>query len=173
MPNMNSIISSHNKRLLRENEKAKKEEIDRNHNCNCQVGAESCPLNAQCLSKSIVYKANVTSNNESSVYIGLASNTFKERYSNHQSSFNHEKYKDKTGLSKYIWQLKNNNQTFKIEWSIAANAPAYNPAIKRCHLFQTEKTLILYNNHHNLLNKKSELLGTCRHRKKHLLFTCS
>ena len=46
MPNMDSIISSHKKRLLHENEKPKIKDIDRNHKCNCQFDTESCPLYA-------------------------------------------------------------------------------------------------------------------------------
>ena len=40
-------------------------------------------------------------------YIGMTSNKFKQRYRNHEKSFNNEKYKNKTELSKYIWKLIN------------------------------------------------------------------
>ena len=39
-------------------------------------------------------------------YIGLASNTFKERFKNHSKSFRQKKYSKETELSKYVWTLK-------------------------------------------------------------------
>ena len=45
--------------------------------------------------------------------------------------------------------------------------------IYRCHLCLTEKAFILNNDHNHPLNKRSELLGVCRHRRKHLLSSCS
>ena len=55
MPNVKSIISTHNKNLIKPNTE------DPNKNlCNCRKKAE-CPLDNQCLAKGIVYQATVTS----------------------------------------------------------------------------------------------------------------
>ena len=79
MPNMESIISSHNKKVLKnentDTSPSKKE-------CNCR-DANLCPLKGKCLRSSIVYQADVITNSSTSTYIGLASNSSKERYNNH------------------------------------------------------------------------------------------
>ena len=121
------------------------------------------------MSTSLVYKAEVDSIQGTACYIGLASNTFKERYLNHTSSFRNKQYKESTALSKYIWTLKEKNEDYDIKWSVAAKAPSYSPTIKSCYLCLTEKTLILTSQHEHLLNKRNELMGTCRHRRKFLL----
>ena len=50
-------------------------------NCNCQ-SHEECPLQGSCLTKSIVYKAEVMLKESQEVkqYIGMTANTFKEIY---------------------------------------------------------------------------------------------
>ena len=135
----------------------------------CRGGISNCPLEGKCLSTSLVYKAEVDSIQGTACYIGLASNTFKERYLNHTSSFRNIQYRESTALSKYIWTLKEKNEDYDIKWSVAAKAPSYSPTIKSCYLCLTEKTLILTSQHEHLLNKRNELMGTCRHRRKFLL----
>ena len=100
MPNMSSVIKSHNARVI-------KGKVDKSPKkmCNCRV-KNNCPLNGKCLSKSVVYKATVTSNNMSKEYIGLAGNTFKERFNNHSKSLRQKKYSKETELSKYVWDLE-------------------------------------------------------------------
>ena len=39
-----------------------------------------------------------------------------------------------TELSKYIWNLKNNNISYSIKWKILKRAKSYNNASKRCNL---------------------------------------
>ena len=53
MPNVKSVIDSHNKNLMRE--KPPQDE----RKCNCRK-KEECPLQNQCLSKGIIYQATVT-----------------------------------------------------------------------------------------------------------------
>ena len=60
--------------------------------CNCRAGTENCVLNGKCLSKGVVYKAEVMSTGMTASYIGRASNSFKERYINYKLSFNNLKY---------------------------------------------------------------------------------
>ena len=108
----------------------------------------------------------------SAKYIGVASNSFKERFSNHTLSFNHQKYQHHTSLSKYVGDLKNKKKPFNISWSIVGKAPPYNPSAKTCKLCFLEKALILINKEDNLLNKRSELMNKCRHREQFLLSNC-
>ena len=121
------------------------------------------------LDTSLIYKAEVVADNKTSTYIGLASNTFKERYSNHISSFKNVKYRESTTLSNHIWDLKDGNKQAEIKWTKIANAPTYNPSSKKCMLCILEKTLILTSKHTHPLNKRTEIMNKCRHRRKFLL----
>ena len=82
MPNMESIISSHNRRLLPQ-EPVSSTLTRPAKECNCRSGIHNCPMKGKCLSKSLIYRAEVSTNQGTMEYIGVASNTFKERYLNH------------------------------------------------------------------------------------------
>ena len=70
-------------------------------------------------------------------YIGLASNTFKERFTNHQSSFKHQSQKEGTALSKLGTEgAKKSSQHLLVH---CRNSPAYNPNSRTCHLCLMEK----------------------------------
>ena len=83
MENIKSTISSHNHKLLSNSPPDSDQ-------CNCQ-NVNECPLNGKCFPKSIVYKTEIRSQHEGAVktYIGMTSNTFKERYRNHVKTFRH------------------------------------------------------------------------------------
>ena len=99
MSNVKSIITSHNTRIIR---KSQPQDISA-ENCNCR-NKHACPLQNKCMSKDIVcivYKATIFTGNtqDTKHYIGMTSNTFKERYRNHIKSFTHKKYSNETELS--------------------------------------------------------------------------
>ena len=77
MSNVKSIITSHNTRIIR---KSQPQDISA-ENCNCR-NKHACPLQNKCKSKNIVYKATIPTGNtqDTKHYIGMTSNTFKERY---------------------------------------------------------------------------------------------
>ena len=108
---MKSIISSHDKQIPTPNNKQV--------GCNCRV-KNSCPLDNKCLTSQLIYQADVTNSldDEHKYYLGLAETTFKERYSNHKSSFKNENSKSSTELSKHVWSLKKNNKVPSIKWKI-------------------------------------------------------
>ena len=159
---MKSIISSHNKQILT----PKNKQVG----CNCRV-KNSCPLDSKCLTSQLIYQADVTNNldNEYKYYLGLAETTFKERYSNHKSSFKNENSKNSTELSKYVWSLRENNKKPSIKWKIVKIV--YSKATSSfCKLCLTEKLLILNTlGDDNCLNKKTEFINKCRHQNKLLL----
>ena len=164
LQNIEAIISGHNKRLLNN------DSLNQNtSSCNCRGGIQVCPLGGKCLLNNVIYKAVVSHNNEESTYLGQASTTFKKRFSNHMKSFKNKMYRNSTSLSKLIWSLKESDIPYSIKWNVEAQAPSYSTASRNCRLCNLEKTLILFNSYHNLLNKRSELLNRCRHRKKHTL----
>ena len=104
MPNVQSIISSHNKTILRK--EANKNTVTE-RNCNCRA-KNACPLQGECQTKAVIYQAAVTNKatKEVQTYVGLTENTFKTRYLNHTSSFRNKTKRNATKLSKHIWKLK-------------------------------------------------------------------
>jgi len=95
MPNMASIISGLNKKLL-----AQSSNISEG-GCNCRDKA-TCPLNGKCMTASLIYKATVDVGETTKIYIGQASTTFKTRFNNHKSSFKNQSQKRSTKLSGLI-----------------------------------------------------------------------
>ncbi|PIK47657.1 hypothetical protein BSL78_15487 [Apostichopus japonicus] len=89
--------------------------------CNCRE-VDSCPLRGNCLVNDVIYKATVTSGTDNTSYIGLASEEFKKRYNNHTKSFQHDRYKKETELSKHIWQLKEKKAEYSIHWEIVSQS---------------------------------------------------
>ena len=166
MPNIHNIIKSINKKTLDE------DSPDRNarNMCNCR-SKKDCPLKNQCLEKTLVYKALVKTEEKTFTYFGTAEGEFKTRYNNHVSSFQHEKNKNKTELSKKIWDLKRKEKNFEISWEIAKKTFPYDGGQSKCDLCLTEKLLIITKNDEFLLNKRNELISKCRHKNKFLLKT--
>jgi hypothetical protein len=102
-------------------------------------------------------------------YVGLTENEFKTRYTNHKASFNNYEKRNSTKLSKYIWNLKNNNISYSIKWKILKRAKSYNNASKRCNLCIWEKYFIICKPDIATLNRRNELVSTYRHANKFLL----
>ena len=132
MDTMKTMITKRNSRILNRNENRK---LQRSDICNCRR-KEQCPLQGNCLTNNIVYRAdvNTTDTRESKQYIGLTANSFKERYRNHIKSFEDRKYSNETELSKYIWDVKSKNRSFGIKWTIVKRASAYTSGAKRYNL---------------------------------------
>ena len=113
--------------------------------CNCRV-KNNCPLGNKCLTTNIIYRADVTVSapaQESKFYIGLTGNSFKQRVASHKTSFSHERYREQTRLSMFIWELKDKGADFSIKWSIVRRVRAYQPGDRTCQLCLAEKAEIL------------------------------
>ena len=138
--------------------------------CNCRKRKE-CPLLGQCLTKSIIYQATVTTNDNKpdQTYVGLTSNAFKTRFNNHKNSFKYRRKKHSTELSNYVWDLKDNNVDFNIIWKILKQAKPYNNTSNRCNLCLWEKYFIICKPSLASLNKRNELVSSCRHADKFLI----
>ena len=156
MKNVNTIIKSHNLAILKARD------------CNC--GGECILQNGQfsCRTKSVIYKATVKTTNTRKCYIGLASTTFKARYSNHKSSFKLAHKRNSTVLSKYIWELKDSNEDFEISWEILKRVRPKKSGDRRCLLCLSEATLILFAGD-ECINQRSEIVSSCRHDKSLML----
>ena len=164
MPNIKQTIDGHNKSILMKFDKPKTDE------CNCRKRKE-CPLLGQCLTKSIIYQATVTTNDNKpdQTYVGLTSNAFKTRFNNHKNSFKYRRKKHSTELSNYVWDLKDNNVDFNIIWKILKQANPYNNTSNRCNLCLREKYFIICKPSLASLNKRNELVSSCRHVDKFLI----
>ena len=121
--------------------------------------------------ESVVYKATVTSNEEKCIYIGSTEGSFKQRYTQHKSDIKNERGKNKTTLSKYMWDMKERRKHAEIEWSILKKCKKYTSGSRRCDVCLSEKLEILkaVKTGDKMLNVRSELMYKCPHRRKFLL----
>ena len=163
MPNMKSIISSHNKHIL-SNANAPTPQPD---TCNCRKKSD-CPLEGKCLQTNVIYQATVTTETATETYVGLATN-FKERYRNHKTSFRHPNRKNETELSKYVWNLQDAKKPFLIKWKILKKCKPYSNISKKCSLCLNEKFIIICKNELCSLNRRNELASSCPHRNRYVL----
>ena len=163
MPNMKSIISSHNKHVL-SNVNSPTPQPD---TCNCRRKPD-CPLEGKCLQTNVIYQATVTTETTTETYVGLATN-FKERYRNHQTSFRRPNRRNETELSKHVWTLQDSDKPFQIKWKILKKCKPYSNANKKCNLCLFEKFIIICKKELCSLNSRNELASSCRHRKRYVL----
>ena len=73
----------------------------------------------------------------------MTSTQFKDRYKNHQQTFDNESKKSQTTLSQHIWKLKNQQIDFDVSWKIIGRAKPFDPNTGVCALCTLEKYFIL------------------------------
>ena len=161
--NMASIISSHNKKILGSDIPGPLN----NGGCNCTK--LSCPMNGNCLENCVIYKAEVSCNNSNKSYVGSTESDFKTRWRNHKASLDKEKKNHPTSLSRHYWALKNSDSDPVVKWSSLRRSVAYRCGGQKCNLCLEEKLAILQAPPDTLINKRSELLNRCPHKRKHRL----
>ena len=161
MRSMSSIISAHSRYTLNPPKTS--------FGCNCR-NRFLCLLQNKCLTPNIVYQADITSNvdDERGVYLGLSETPFKGRYHNHVRDFNDEIHYNKTKVSKYVWDLKQNNKESHITWTIICKVNG-TPKRNFCRLCLKKLLIIKSSNQGILLNKGSEFISKCRHDNKNLI----
>ena len=156
-PNIDSIISSHNKKVLSGNGKATNTE-----NCNCRDKV-NCPTPGKCSTECVIYSATVEKTGIN--YIGMTQNKFKTRYTQHVHSFKTASKMNATTLSQYIWDKKMSPNP-KIKWNILKKCTTYQPGNRSCDLCISEKLAIIKNsNNPNNINKRNDIGTRCIHRK--------
>ncbi len=168
MPNIEMIIKNHNRKLT-------KIEKTTDESCNCR-NKNKCPLKGgNCRTESVIYEAAVNTNNETKTYIGLTANQIKKRISTHNTTINcnpenknYNQYVNSTELSKLIHTLKQNGSNYNLSWKILEKVSKPKQGKNTCRLCLKEALKILQANS-NCINKRSELMGSCRHRNKFLL----
>ena len=132
--------------------------------CNCR---NKCMVDGNCLLTNFIYRATVKTSEKSKQYVGSSGLSFKSRYTRHKCSFNNSKYKLKTTLSKYIWDLKEKNEDFSINWEILARTKNKFNSKHGCTLCNMEKYEISKLYSIIALNKRKELFSTCKHFSNH------
>ena len=124
------------------------------------------------LAVSVVHRATVTREDgkPNETFVGLTEGTFKSRYLNHASTFGNDNKTNAIELSKYVWTLKNSSVNYSILWKVLQSCKSYSAKFERCNLCLHEKYLIIFHPELSALNTRNELVSTCRHRKKYLLY---
>ena len=172
MGNMTNIISNHNKKVTNSDNETN------GKTCNCR-NKSNCPFDNKCLTNKVVYKAEVETNDginklSTKVCFGISKTGFKCRYNKHTMSFRNRTHENDTELSKYIWNLKDQNKDFDIKWSIFKKSFRYSIVLKSCNLCLLEKLVICnFKEEDRLLNKRLDLVSKCRHENKYILMNYS
>ena len=130
MPNMAAIIKLPNSNVANPL-KTDKTKLAENRNCRNKF---NCSLNEDCLKSCLIYKATISSGNKSDNYYGSCSTAFKKRLNNHSSSFRHQRLEKNTKLSKRVWEHKNKDHDYQIQWSVIKEAAPYRCRAKICSL---------------------------------------
>ena len=169
--NVASRIAQHNAKVMTG------KNVSREAGCKCKK-KEECPIPNDCEASNIVYQALLEAEGRSYNYFGMTSMTFKKRFYGHTNDFKYPKEEGKgTALSSKVWELKNAKKDFRIKWSIVDRAFGYTPGAKMCDLCSSERMHIALGRKGYkrlppdcvLLNKRSEIMGKCRHKLSYTL----
>ena len=165
MPNMKSVNQNHNAYSL-----SKHTTSVAARSCSCRQKSE-CPLNNECLSECLVYKAAVwqAPSQINKCYHGTCEKTFNERYNQHTTTFRNKSKQKSTGLSKHIWELKGNSIQHQISWDIASRTRPYSGCTGKRDLCLTEKLMIAKADSSSLLNTRDDFITKCRDMNKFTL----
>ncbi len=127
-------------------------------------------MDGQCRAESVVYEAIISDANDSFSYIGISEPEVKSRIAKHKTSMKYREYEQDTELSKKFWEMKDQGRTTKVKWKILQFARPYQNGRLNCDLCLSEKLQIIkLKGTKKLLNKKSEFISKCRHKRKFLL----
>ena len=127
---------------------------------------EPCPLNKNCLASNLIYKATVKTDNTTKIYIRSTSTISKDRYWNHKARFNNKQKRYSTELSNYLWQLKDKDKNYKLNWEILCRTKTKPNNNKTCKLCSLEKYEIEKTEKSMSLNKRQERQQPCLHNQK-------
>ena len=158
---MNNVIRKHNSKIM------KNPAPSGTKTCNYRQKPD-CPMDGNCLSECLIYKASVSTTTNKYYYV-TCENTFKERLNNHNCSFRNKSRGKNTVLSKYVWELKEIDINYFINWNIAMKSQKYVCGSRKRDLCICEKLPISRADPHVLVNKHDELVSKCQHRNKFTL----
>ena len=76
-----------------------------------------------------------------------------------------------TALSSYVWELKEKQGVDPImKWEVIKKCRKYRAGNRTCNLCMEEKLVIADCKSKNMLNKRSEVLNSCKHKRAWLLY---
>ena len=101
-------------------------------------------------------------------YLGVHEGEFKTRWYGHRSNIRN-RHQNGTTLSKYIWDLKDNQIPYELEWEILAKEKPYNQVTGVCRLCLLEAHYLMFDNQNTTLNSRDEYWTICPHKRKYLL----
>ena len=131
--NIGNTIKQHNSKVL--------SKTNDNINCKCNCRSKpNYPLNGECLTQCLVYKATSATSSNSFVYYGTSEREFKSRYNNHTKSFKHRECMNETELLKHMWNLKDHVLENNLSWEIHKKPSPYQCGSKRCNLCLSGKS---------------------------------
>ena len=138
--------------------------------CNSDgVCNRGCIAKDKCEEKSVVYKATVHMNKngiQKRTYVGMTEGKLKDRISKHYTDFKHQRYRNSTTLSSFIWKLQEENTTFQIEWDVVESKKSYRKGQTHCSLCACEKKWIAKLDGPDSLNSNKEYVSKCPHKWK-------
>ena len=161
MPNVATIISGHNKSILR-----KAQEPEEQKKCNCSKKIP-CPMNGECLTRNVTYEAEVTTDSDTRIYVGCTKRPWKDRYAVHKTGFKHRSHAGGCELTKYIWTLKDAGRQYSIKWRILEKVRGRLIG-GECKLCIAEKMHIIFHPQKDLLiNSRTAIM--CKHKSDWML----
>ena len=160
MPSMNNVIPKHDSKIMKDPAPSTIK------TCNGRRKTDY-PMDDNYLSECLIYKASVNTTTNK-YYYGTCENTFKERYNNHYVLLELNLVK-RTLNCLYVWELKEKNINYFINWDIAMKSQKYVCGSRKCDLCICERLLNARADPNVLLNKPDELVSKCRHRNKFTL----
>ena len=137
---------------------------------------KKCPLTEKFTIANVVSEAELETTNKMQTYMGLTSNMFKTRFSQHKLSLTNRKYRNSTALSREKWKLTDAKPPmplppppspipYSVSWRILKRSSPYSPITKSCPLCLWEKYFIITTEKGNM-NSKSELVSSCRQKQQ-------
>ena len=126
-----------------------------------------CPVSGQCVTRNVVYSAEVKTRYSTKRYIGMTGCPFIERWKEHRGNLRH-KHQNGTKLSKYIWRQKDFGENISmkdIKWSLKAKTVPYKAGSRYCDTCLSEKTHIALSNPNDILNSRKEIVAKCPHKR--------
>ena len=170
--NIKQEIKCNNQKVLLKQRGGRNDKDQEERICSCPRNKE-CPLNGECLTKNLIYRATVSCQGQKDmIYTGQSIRTFKERLANHSTSFKKAYKRTFCSLATYIWDLKLQNKQYTINWKKIKACRTYSRETKRCDLCDSEKNEILSSMIKDptaVINSRTELMRSCTHRYKELL----
>ena len=169
--NMNSYVSSHNRKILQQYREQQHPVLENIIHCNCQARLKpECGMPGKCTITNLVYRAELTRHDDNTKHTQTGCTVqFKQRHRSHRDSFS-DPTKNQTSLSQYIWKhLKPNNISYDIKWDVVERGAPFNPSTGMCLLCLKEKYNIMKYPEGASLNQRNEFFSPCYHKDPQLI----